>query len=290
MTRVIPLTIARHAYRFAAPLTIALIQGEGAVILYGDSSMRMDVSEDRTSYTMNESTQWARISTPFVGLFNDPVEIFVKKTGDGFLLSDDGETIRNLALSGVDINRSPRRRDWAENIRYNYGVEIDGDELMTKATASDLPEKKHNLICAIEDTISLEVTSRHNVSSLFKEDVRQMLDERDIVYTAAFPAIGSTGIRFVFDFQIATRTTETIIKTFGELNKMNVPSFLFAFDDVKDGRKRQTNKEVKGLAIVDDRDADPRQEYVKAILSKGVDLIPWSKRNLPEYANRITAS
>lgn len=33
MTRVIPLTIARHAYRFAAPLTIALIQGEGAVIL-----------------------------------------------------------------------------------------------------------------------------------------------------------------------------------------------------------------------------------------------------------------
>lgn len=245
--------------------------------------------KDRTSYTMNESTQWARISTPFVGLFNDPVEIFVKKTGNGFLLSDDGETVRSLALSGVDINRSPRRRDWADSIRYNYGIEIDGDELVTRATASDLPEKKHNLICAIEDTISLEVTSRRNVSSLFKEDVKQMLDERDIVYTAAFPAIGSTGIRFVFDFQIATRTTETIIKTFGELNRMNVPSFLFAFDDVKDGRRRQTNKEVRGIAIVDDRDAEPKQEYVNAILGKGVGLIPWSKRNSPEYGSLIAS-
>ena len=246
--------------------------------------------KDKTAYTLNESTQWARISTPFVGLFNDPVEIFVKKSDGGFLLSDDGATVRNLSLSGVDINRSLRRRAWAENIRYNYGIEVDGDELVTRATLEDFPVKKHNLICAIEDTISLEVTSRQNVSSIFKEDVKQMLDDMDVVYTADFPAIGKTGIHFVFDFQIAARKTETIIKTFGELNKMNVPNFLFAFDDVRDGRSRLTGKEILGLALVDDSESDPKREFVSAIESRGVGLIPWTGIDRPEYRSMIKAS
>lgn len=246
--------------------------------------------KDKTKYVLDNETQWARIATPFVGLFNDPVEIFVKRTGNGFLLSDDGETVRNLALSGVDLSKSAKRRDWADGILYNYGVKLENNELTVTALASDLPERKHDLICAIEDTISLESTTRRNVSSFFREDVKQMLDDRNVIYTAAYPAIGSTGIRFIFDFQVATRTTETVIKAFGDLNRINVPNFLFAFEDIRENRHRQTNKDIRAVAVIDDRDGEPKPEYLNALQSRDIALIPWSKRNTPDNISKIPCS
>ena len=56
--------------------------------------------KDNTAIREDKGTGWGSVSTPFVGLFNDNIEIFVKKESDTkILLSDDGETIENLFLS-----------------------------------------------------------------------------------------------------------------------------------------------------------------------------------------------
>ena len=58
----------------------------------------------------------------------------------------------------------------------------------------------------------MEITAKNTVQSMFKEDVRGLLDEQDLIYTPHFIAKGSTGIDFTFDFQIAGKKNETVIR------------------------------------------------------------------------------
>ena len=84
----------------------------------------------------------------------------------------------------------------------------------------------------------MEITAKHIVSSLFRDDVKQLLDEQEIIYTPQFITKGSSGIEFTFDFQIAGRNKELVLKSFNSLNKINVPNFLFSLDDIKPVREK----------------------------------------------------
>lgn len=243
--------------------------------------------KDKTSYKEDTCTGWYKITTPFLGLFNDPIEIYLKKEDDRICLSDDGVTIDNLELCGVDIARSPKRKEWLEFIKRNFGVDLDGNELTTVATLNNFVQKKHNLICAIEELCSLEMTAKHTISSIFREDVRSHLMDQNLIFTPQFIAKGSTGIEFTFDFQIAGRQKEAVIKTFNTLNKLNVPNFLFSWEDIKSNREQISGKELLGLAIVNDSDSTIKDEYLTALQNKGADFILWSQRFSPGNLSKL---
>lgn len=242
-----------------------------------------------TSIREDLSSGWNAITTPFYGLFNDPIEIYVKLDGDCIDLSDDGITLRNLELSGVNITRSPKRKEWLEYILLNYGIKMENGELLTKANFHNFPQQKHNLICAISEMSDMNIMSKHTVSSLFREDVKCLLDEREIIYTPQFITKGSTGIDFTFDFQIAGKEKELVLKSFNALNKINVPNFLFSYEDVKDARQRASGKQLHSLAIVNDVDRDIKSEYLTAFENKNVDYILWSERNKSENIQKLVA-
>src|SRR5690606_39150356 len=193
--------------------------------------------KEKTLVSQSASSEWVEISTPFTGLYNDTVDIYAKQAGSKILLSDDGNTLRNLELSGMEISRSPKRKEILERILINYGVRISNDELVTEATEKDFPQKKLNLISAISETSDMYYLARHTVASVFREDVKNYLDEHEIVYTPHFISNGSTGLEFTFDFQIAYRKTEIIIKSFNSINKMSLPHLLFTWDDIKKVRE-----------------------------------------------------
>jgi hypothetical protein len=98
--------------------------------------------KEKTLVSASNSSDWVEISTPFVGLFNDTVDIYAKKEGNKIILSDDGNTLRDLELSGLEISRSPKRKEILDRILINYGVRINNEELITEATERDFPQKK----------------------------------------------------------------------------------------------------------------------------------------------------
>ena len=165
---------------------------------------------------------------------------------------------------------------------------MDG-ELRAEATHANFAQKKHNLICAVSELTALEITTKNTVQSMFREDVRGLLDEQDLIYTPHFIAKGSTGIDFTFDFQIAGKKNETVIKTFNLLNKTNVPNFLFSWEDVKSAREKVSGKTLNGLAIVNDTDRETREDLISALYSKGADVILWSERNKPANIDKLRA-
>ena len=243
--------------------------------------------KEKTLVTSCNSSDWIEISTPFIGLFNDTVDIFAKKEGSRIILSDDGNTLRDLQLSGLEISRSPKRKEILDRILINYGVRINNEELITEASERDFPQKKLNLISAISETADMYYLAKHTVASVFREDVKAYLDEQELIYTPYFISKGTTGLEFTFDFQIAYRNTEIVIKSFNSVNKLNLPHFLFTWDDIKKVREQQTQKEVIGLAVINDIDREVSDEYLSALDNKGAQYILWSQRHKPENINKL---
>lgn len=248
-----------------------------------------DFLKDRTSIITETGTDWALISTPFIGLFNDTLEVYAKKENGKILLSDDGVTINNLELIGSQLSRSPKRKDLLDRILLNYDVQMLDGEIVAVANENNFAQKKHNLISAISEINDMYMLAKHTVASVFKEDVQRYLDEQEIVYTPQFISKGSTGLEFTFDFQVAYRNKEIVIKSFNSLNKLNIPNFLFTWDDIKNVRQRITNKEVIGLAIVNNEDKEISAEYLEALKSRNADHILWTERHLPENIMKLRA-
>lgn len=243
----------------------------------------------KTFITKDEETKWCSITTPFIGLFNDNIEIYVKKDNDKLIFSDDGITLSNLELIGAPIMRSPKRKEWLEMILLNYGISIYENELQVIGTEKDFNQKKHDLICAISEISDMAMMAKHNVNSIFKEDVKVYLDEQKIIYTPQFIAKGTSGLEFTFDFQIAGHQKELVIKSFNTLNKNNISSFLFGWDDIKPAREKITKKKLEGLAIVNNVEKDIKQEYLDALVNKGADYILWDQRYYPEMSKKLVA-
>jgi hypothetical protein len=158
---------------------------------------------------------------------------------------------------------------------------------VVEATENNFAQKKHNLISAIAEINDMYMLAKHTVASVFKEDVRNFLDQQQIVYTPQFISKGSTGLEFTFDFQIAYREKEIVIKSFNSINKINLPNFLFTWGDIKSVREKLTNKQVIGLAIINNEEKEIQQEYLEALRNTNADYILWTQRYTPENIAKI---
>lgn len=245
---------------------------------------------EKTVLATDGQSGWVEISTPFLNVFNDSIDIYAKKKNGKVLLSDDGETLRNLELSGVKVSRSAKRKELLEQVLLNYGVKLINDELTTEATEQNFPQKKLNLLSAISETNDLYYLAKHTVASVFREDVREFLEEQELIYTPHFISKGSTGLEFTFDFQIAYKQTEIVIKSFNSVNKLNLPHFLFTWNDIKNVRERQTGKNMVGLAVINDEEREVKAEYLDALQNKGAEFILWSERHKPANLDKLKAA
>lgn len=244
---------------------------------------------EKTTVRSDSSSGWSTISTPFVGMFNDCIEIYTKLEAGKVILSDDGQTLSNLELAGVNIAHSNKRKEYFNSILLNFGVINQNNELIVTGYEREFCQKKHNLLSAIIEISDMAMISTNNVSSLFKEDVRAFFDDKNIIYTPQFIAKGETGIEFTFDFQIAGRENEIVIKSFNTLNKINVPNFLFSWEDVKPSREKISGKKLKGLAIINNIGKDLKHEYIEALVNKEAEIILWSDKERPESLEKLVA-
>ncbi len=242
---------------------------------------------EKTYIQKGTSTDWFLINTPFVGAFNDTIEIYAQKIGNQLILSDNGETMSNLELQGLHIQGSKKRRNILDSILLNYGVKNESDELKIDSNIENFSQAKHNFLSAIIEINDLYVLSHHNVASIFKDDVRSYLESKDIIFTPDFISKGATGLEFNFDFQIAKKHSEIVIKSFNTINKSNLSTFLFAWDDIKPVREKTTKKEVKAIAIINDVEKEIRSEFLEALKSKSADYILWSERENTRSLNLV---
>lgn len=238
----------------------------------------------REKISIQEIKGVCEITTPFLDRHNDHIQIYVKPSNGGLILTDDGHIIRDLRLSGCEFT-TEKRRQVLNSILNGFGIRLQDDELVVVARPDNFPQKKHNLIQAILAINDLFVLAAPMIGSLFKEDVERYLRLNDIRFTPSVKFTGKSGFDHFFDFVIpASRVKpERVLKAINRPNRQNVEVFIFAWSDIKEVRAPEST----AYAILNDTDQRVNPDIIGALNQYGIKNIQWSRRD--EYIQELAA-
>ena len=225
------------------------------------------------------SNGYAEITTPFVNHINDYIQIYLKKDNNNkIILSDGGDTMNNLEMEGVDFKSLSRKKE-LEVILNGFGVTIHENQLMTYATESTFPFRKHNLIQCILAVDDMYVLAQPRVESFFYDDVINFLNINEVRYSTNIILEGKSSFQHKFDILIpkSAKENERIIKLSYNVKKQNIIAQLFAFEDTK---KKRDNE---GILIINDIEKEVSPEITQAIKEYGIYEFPWSRREENKY-------
>lgn len=226
------------------------------------------------------------ITTPFLDRHNDCIQIYAAERGDGFLLSDDGETIADLEGSGISLDVSTRK-NLLNLIMRGFGASLEKNVISIETSSENFPLAKHNLVQTILAVNDLSFTARSNVANLFMEEVKLWL--KDTKVTAGTPYPGKSGFSHKFHFSIPKSATQPdrFVQMIKTPNKDAAGALVFSWIDTEEVRP----KDSIGFAVINDNHPTARPEVVanviEALSEYKIEPIEWSKRN--EFIRKLEA-
>lgn len=224
------------------------------------------------------------ITTPFLDRHNDYLQIYVKKSDGGIILTDDGYTIADLKLSGCEFT-TEKRKQMLHSILNGFGVRLIGDELSVEARLDNFPQKKHNLIQAILSINDLFVMAAPMVASIFREDVERYLRQNKIRFTPSVNFTGRSGFVHFFDFVIPASNTkpERILRAINRPNRQNITSLIFSWADTKGIRAPDST----AYGVLNNTEQPINPDLISALKQYNIKALPWSRRE--EYVKELAA-
>lgn len=216
------------------------------------------------------------ITTPFIDRHNDHLQIYVKATDNGLVLTDDSYTIKDLRLSGCEFT-TEKRKSMLRAVLNGFGVRLEGDELSVEARPENFPQKKHNLIQAMLAVNDLFAMAAPMVASFFREDVERFLRLHEVRFTPSVKFTGKSGFDHSFDFVIpaSRQQPERILKTISRANKQNITLLIFSWTDTREVRAPNST----AFGILNDAETTINPDLLSALNQYGVKPIQWSRRD-----------
>lgn len=234
---------------------------------------------------LREIDGFVEISTPYLDRHNDYIQIYVRKENGRYILSDDGYILRDLSLSGCELNSEKRKQLFNSTIN-GFGVSLyNGHELVLTADEKNFPLKKHNLLQAMLAVNDMFFVAESHVKSLFYEDVERWLKEKEIRFTSKVKLAGKSGFDHNFDFIIpeSKKQPERILKVISRPSRDTAESLILAWLDTKDTRDFTS----KAYACLNDIDQPLTSEVDTALRNYNINPLLWSKRK--EYEELLVA-
>ena len=227
------------------------------------------------SVTKDLGDGYTEITTPYLDRHNDYIQIYVRAHADGYLLTDGGETIQDLRLSGCDLD-TKRRKELLHQTLRGFGANLDGEAIHIRATSRNFPLRKHNLVQAILGVNDLFYLAAPVVASLFLEDVTAWLTSCGVRFTPRAKFTGKSGYDHNFDFVIPQSISqpERLLRAIGKPNRDMALTLAFSWVDVRDERPVSSHF----LAFLNDAEAQPVADVAEALRSYEITPILWSER------------
>jgi hypothetical protein len=238
----------------------------------------------RQKITVENIEGVCEITTPFIDRHNDCLQIYVKKSNGGFILTDDGYIISDLRLSGCDFD-TEKRRHILNSILNGFGVHLIDDALVVEARPDNFPQKKHNLIQAMLSINDLFAMAAPMVVSLFREDVERYLRMHKIRFTPSVKFTGKSGLDHSFDFVIpaSQEKPERILRTISSPNRQSISLLIFSWTEIAEVRAPVST----AYGVLNDTDKVVPSDLINALEQYRIRPIQWSRRE--EYVKELAS-
>lgn len=239
----------------------------------------------RRGFEVGEHGGVIELTTPFLDRHNDHLQVYVIHNGASMVLSDDGYTIGELEMSGVDLT-TPKREKLLQEVLRGFGVKVSEDgELLIDSTPDRLGQQLHMLIQAMLAVDDMFMLAKPRVASFFLEDVQHFLDAHDIRYTSRVKISGKSGFDHAIDFLIpkSKMAPERILQAINSPDKRNIESHLFVMSDTREARGRGSMV----FALLNDSEQAVGRGVLSALEAYGVKPALWSQREalIPELTH-----
>jgi len=230
---------------------------------------------DKTSLR-NVGEKWVEITTPYLDRHNDCLQIYARREGGGYMLTDDGAIISDLELSGCKLE-SPKRQELLRVTLNGFGVKLDEKALKVNASAENFALRKHSLVQAMLAVNDLFYLATPMVTGLFYEDVVAWLDENDIRYNAKVKVAGKSGYDHLVDFMIpkSRKQPERILQAINRPSPDSAKLLAFAWVDTREVRPPDS----KAYALLNDSEQTVSQPVLEALQAYEVQPVLWSERD-----------
>jgi len=239
----------------------------------------------RREITFSKVGEYYEITTPFLNSANDYLQIYVKQEENEIFFSDDGDTIHDLELNG--LNFTSARKKLLKQLLASYGVQINGKELTTRGPISMFPQKKHMFVQAMLSVDDMFMVSKGKISSFFLDDIQKFFEENEIYCSDNVQFTGISGYTHVYDFLIqrSKNHPERLCRAINSGTKSNMENVLFAWQDTKPVRKQDSK------LIVLLNDGNPIARGVEeGFQNYGAHVLRWSHRNEQKNLSILSAS
>jgi len=220
------------------------------------------------------NSSYCHIITPFLRQDNDNIELFVEKSNEHLVLTDDGTTFEYLFLRGIDLN-TPTRQQYINSISQRTGVIFNGYEIqMQGISEKDLGPRFNDFINAIVSVNNLIYTVSEREKTTFKDDVRNFLYKKDIAYTNM--SIAGYSKEYKFDI-VVLRHKPIILEPISATSStyaMNLAQKIaFQWNDI-----RKNNFDFKGVSLINDREDVWAPDTISILQNYSDETVSWSER------------
>lgn len=228
------------------------------------------------------------ITTPFVDMHHDLIQLYLSKENNTYILTDDGHTVNELNLLGIDIKNTEKRKEFIYMSLKIFGVKINektNELYVSFNNLNDYPEWQNRLIQCLIRISDMLLTSRNTVISIFTEEISNFFLENNIFFSEGISFIGVSGKSQRFDFALPRSKTknEKLIKAINSPAPESYREPLFSWLDVK-----ETRNYSEFMVIANDTNKELTDSFLEPFHNYSVEVLKWTEKN--KWVERLRTS
>lgn len=221
------------------------------------------------------------VITPFVDPLGEAIGFSVTSNGKSLTVTDDGYTVWNLSVNGIDITKKGRRQEIFHSLLHFNGFELVENAIERTTGKKQLGQVIHDMTQLLINVYDFIQLSPNNVKSQFLDDVKHyfMQNERYTVFPA-FSIAGKSRLEHRFNFVFMSKGISKIARVHNNITKQQVDTILSSWLDTSEYRKKEYGDTEQLYIIVSDEGYhNIKDDHLIALQEYGINVLNFADKD-----------
>ncbi|WP_232298639.1 DUF1828 domain-containing protein [Companilactobacillus ginsenosidimutans] len=242
---------------------------------------------------INEYTDWINkkcilnkfdggdeIVTPFTNIIGDRIPIYVTVLSmERIRISDDGETLSNLILSGIRIENNAREKT-LNSILKSFNIKKSNQNILElEGSSKDFASMSQKMIQAILRIDDLAMTRKSTINKMFNDKVINYFNEQEFGGLPNYRISGGSGNSYKVSYGLGKTKKHPVrlIQIINNPDFQRISTEIVTHNDVNNSSDF-TNQNNTYIIIFNDSNSKISDKSNNVAIANGLKLIPWSNK------------